>query len=365
MQDAERMPEAPEESAEDMEEEPKPSMKRRKTLVVAGCAVAVALAAGGIAFAATHQASQPDTPEAQASKTAATGDGKDAKGEETSVTVRVEAEGWAEDSTPVIVHVKGGKADSYRAVEPNADATLKLAPGDYELEWVSPINSDGSIYDTGDAAKVKVAEGGAKVSATFERIEAADATPEQVEAVLESIREAVEKGGSSIADGAAIVEKAEANAAKGGKVDGGKPAAEGKEARQEATGEQSNGTAGSNTNVPSNAGNSNGGGSSSAGNTAPTPAPEPAPAPQPQHQHSPRDVYRTETYVITPAQTTSRDYLLASDGSVFYDTTAGEYYCTINDLSYSIKTEVNTIPAVTGTHDVYDHTECSTCGARL
>lgn len=81
-------------------------------------------------------------------------------------------DGWTKDSTPAIAHITGSKDDKskdndtvdfYHAINATEDnhgtSTVTVPAGDYKIEFVSPVNTDGSayeIYDTGKATEVTV-----------------------------------------------------------------------------------------------------------------------------------------------------------------------------------------------------------------
>ena len=80
------------------------------------------------------------------------------------VTLNVTTDkGWDETSTPAIAHVKGADAatvevDFYHAVKPGSEgnkgtSVVTLAEGDYTVEFISPLNRDGSVYEMNDAEK--------------------------------------------------------------------------------------------------------------------------------------------------------------------------------------------------------------------
>ena len=71
------------------------------------------------------------------------------------ITINVTADkGWNKDSTPLIAHIisKEKKVDFYHAVSPDKDgskgtSTVELEEGKYTVEFVSPLNNDGSAYE--------------------------------------------------------------------------------------------------------------------------------------------------------------------------------------------------------------------------
>lgn len=146
--------------------------------------------------------------------------GQASENQESLVPVRfdVDAPGWNEASTPIIVHIVSddGEIDFYHAFYAGDDMTLGLAQGTYELSWITPINADGSMYSVGDAVTVDLGADGADVTLQFSPIAASAVTQTQVDAVLSQIADAVSMGdetlageaGSQIAHAAATCAKA-------------------------------------------------------------------------------------------------------------------------------------------------------------
>ena len=75
---------------------------------------------------------------------------------------------WTDKSSPVLVRMKNvdvtRKIDRYKALRPrkgkskSASITVKLPEGKYDVSYVSPINSDGSMYKTSKKTTVVVNE---------------------------------------------------------------------------------------------------------------------------------------------------------------------------------------------------------------
>lgn len=152
----------------------------------------------------------------------------DTKEEKTvDVAVSVTADkGWDEDSTPAIAHVVGEGVDFYHAVSPDAEgnkgtSTVTLEEGDYTVDFISPVNADGSAYelfDTGDAQTVTVdADSTDTLSVTCEmtRIPADKVTDEMLKGIVDQTKDAVENGDETLKGDAGkdILDKLEGNAA--------------------------------------------------------------------------------------------------------------------------------------------------------
>ncbi len=187
----------------------------KKKGVVAGIAAVVVVACIGCGIAAAGQQSQP----AQEGQATEQDEGQNGESAKHYVEVSIAAEGWDDNSSPMILHVVGTDADGnpvdfYHAFTAGGDMRLEIADGSYTLSWVSAINADGSIYKVPEAAELKVEGGAAKAESSFEQIPADQVTADDLNAVLDKVTEAVEKGDSTLAGdaGKAAVDKAVANA---------------------------------------------------------------------------------------------------------------------------------------------------------
>ena len=144
-----------------------------------------------------------------------------------AVTVQVTAdEGWNQNSTPAIVHIvsknKTGKLDFYHAVSPEEEgkkgtSAMELAEGAYTLEWISPINEDGSVYEIEqNPQEITIradSEGKAGMECFMKRIPAEEAPEEMVQELVNKIKTAVEKGDKTLSGeiGTAILETLDRN----------------------------------------------------------------------------------------------------------------------------------------------------------
>ena len=183
--------------------------RRKKAAIAAACAAAAALAVAGVAWAATHQARTLPADEPAGQEQAAQPEQR----AETELEAR--AEGWSESSTPAIAHVKGQGADFYHAMPANSAEKVEVpAQGGYEVEWISPVNADGSLYRA-PAKAAKAEAGGDKSSTGLELVPADQVTQADIDEVMDKISEAVSKGDSTLAGDAGrdLVDKAAANAA--------------------------------------------------------------------------------------------------------------------------------------------------------
>ena len=183
--------------------------RRKKAAIAAACAAAAALAVAGVAWAATHQARTLPADEPAGQEQAAQPE------QRAEIELEARAEGWSESSTPAIAHVKGQGADFYHAMPANSAEKVEVpAQGGYEVEWISPVNADGSLYRASSKA-AKAEAGGDKSSTGLELVPADQVTQADIDEVMDKISEAVSKGDSTLAGDAGrdLVDKAAANAA--------------------------------------------------------------------------------------------------------------------------------------------------------
>ena len=183
--------------------------RRKKAAIAAACAAAAALAVAGVAWAAAHQAQTLPADEPAGQEQAAQPE------QRAEIELEARAEGWSESSTPVIAHVKGQGADFYHAMPANSAEKVEVpAQGGYEVEWVSPVNADGSLYRA-PAKAAEAAAGGDKSSTSLELVPADQVTQADIDDVMDKISEAVSKGDSTLSGDAGrdLVDKAASNAA--------------------------------------------------------------------------------------------------------------------------------------------------------
>ena len=255
---------------------------------------------------------------AAASGALSTADKQDstAKAETADLVLNVTADtGWDANSTPAIAHITSDEVDFYHAVSPDADgnkgtSTVTFEEGDYTVDFISPVNSDGSAYelfDTGEAQTVTVdADATDTLSVTCEmtRIPADKVTDEMLKGIVDQTKDAVENGDETLKGDAGkdILDKLEGNVAENPNASD--------ETKQEVTdadkevdvdskpeattpsGDNGNtgdtGNANSNGNSGSSAGNSgsNGNGSSASGGSSSGSSSKPS---APAHTHSWKD----------------------------------------------------------------------------
>ena len=257
-----------------------------------------------------------------------------AKAETADLVLNVTADtGWDANSTPAIAHITSDEVDFYHAVSPDAEgnkgtSTVTLEEGDYTVNFISPVNADGSAYelfDTGEAQTVTVdADATDTLSVTCEmtRIPADKVTDEMLKGIVDQTKDAVENSDETLKGDAGkdILDKLEGNVAENPNASD--------ETKQEATdadkevdvdgqpeattpsGDNGNtsdtGNANSNGNNGSGAGNSdsNGNGSSASGGSSSGSSNKPS---APAHSHSWKDHTATKQ-VWVPNIVTVPDY---------------------------------------------------------
>lgn len=258
-----------------------------------------------------------------------------AKAETADLVLNVTADtGWDANSTPAIAHITSDEVDFYHAVSPDAEgnkgtSTVILEEGDYTVDFISPVNADGSAYelfDTGEAQTVTVdADATDTLSVTCEmtQIPADKVTDEMLKNIVDQTKDAVENGDETLKGDAGkdILDKLEGNVAENPNASD--------ETKQEATDadkevdvngkpeattpsgndDGNKGNAGnSNSNGASNAGNSgssnSGSGSSTSGGSSSGSSNKPS---APAHSHSWKDHTATKQ-VWVPNIVTVTDY---------------------------------------------------------
>lgn len=257
-----------------------------------------------------------------------------AKAETADLVLNVTADtGWDANSTPAIAHITSDEVDFYHAVSPDAEgnkgtSTVTLEEGDYTVDFISPVNADGSAYelfDTGEAQTVTVdADATDTLSVTCEMtcIPADKVTDEMLKGIVDQTKDAVENGDETLKGDAGkdILDKLEGNVANNPNASD--------ETKQEATdadkevdvdskpeattpsGNNGNtsdkGNAGNNGNSGSNAGNSGSNGNGSGTSSKPSGGSSSQPS-APAHSHSWKDHTATKQVWI-PNIVTVPDY---------------------------------------------------------
>lgn len=317
-----------------------------------------------------------------------------AKAETADLVLNVTADtGWDANSTPAIAHITSDEVDFYHAVSPDAEgnkgtSTVTLEEGDYTVDFISPVNSDGSAYelfDTGEAQTVTVdADATDTLSVTCEmtRIPADKVTDEMLKGIVDQTKDAVENGDETLKGDAGkdILDKLEGNVANNPNASD--------ETKQEATdadkevdvdskpeattpsGDNGNtsdkGNANSNGNSGSNAGNSGSNGNGSGTSSKPSGGSSSQPS-APAHSHSWKDHTATKqvwisNIVTVPDYETQQVfshylYVFSADGYSTTDINAVKAH-SVELAKQGLSTNYSNVPQYTEqTVQVGSHTE--------
>ncbi len=228
--------------------------RARNRAVAAGCAAAAALLIGGGAWAAASApAPMPVPADPPTAAALPSEDGGSQGTEPVAVALKVTAEGYTDQSSPLVAVVtgteaapagagsegadaaetqeQGAKVDFAHAVTPAevqaGSAAVELKPGTYTVSFVSPVNGDGSIYKVPAPVEVTVpapeeeAEGESKAEPETPRVEvkldpvpADQVTKEQLDEIKSDLADAVAKGDSTLSGdkGSSATDTADKNA---------------------------------------------------------------------------------------------------------------------------------------------------------
>lgn len=189
--------------------------KKKAVMAGLGGLLAIALIGGGVWYAASQKPEPKEpTPIEQTEKQ-----------EQQVIQLGAKADGWVKgESSPVIAHIvnKEEKVDYYHAYDANEQHSLGVpAEGEYEVSFISPVDKDGSIYEVPKASKVKaeVEDKDGKAAKTdlpfeFKPIAADKADADALNAIVESVGDAVKKGNETLtgANGTKVIELVKENA---------------------------------------------------------------------------------------------------------------------------------------------------------
>lgn len=327
---------------------------------------------------------------AAASGALSTADKQDstAKAETADLVLNVTADtGWDANSTPAIAHITSDEVDFYHAVSPDADgnkgtSTVTLEEGDYTVDFISPVNSDGSayeIYDTGKPVDVTVdadAEKAPSVDCPMTQIPADQVTDDMLQDIVDQTKDAVENGDETLKGDAGkdILDKLEGNVANNPNAPD--------ETKQEATDADkevdvdskpeattpsgNNGNADNNSNNGSNAGNSGSSNNGSGTSSKPSGGSSSQPS-APAHSHSWKDHTATKqvwvsNIVTVPDHETQQVfshylYVFSADGYSTTDINAVKAH-SVELAKQGLSTNYSNVPQYTEqTVQVGSHTE--------
>lgn len=134
------------------------------------------------------------------------------------MNIRITADkGWDEGSTPAIIHIAGENkenADIYYAVYPakgknEGTETITIEPGRYDIDVISPVNSDGSVYKISEkeGTEIDIKEDTEKVYTEFglTLIEPDDVTEDMLKEIASDIETSVGDDSIKNSDGKEIL----------------------------------------------------------------------------------------------------------------------------------------------------------------
>lgn len=194
-------------------------VKRRNVIIGAVAAIVVIAVAIGVCVAATRDTG--DTG-ADGENTAQTPD--DAASP--MLEVGVSADGYdPDDSTPVIIHITNGdgSVDYYHAYDANEPHGIEMEDaGDYGVTFISPVNKDGSIYETPDTVTIGTVDADdteddgddtADLAYDLTLIPADEVAEDDLEAIRDAVEQAVGNGDATLSGdaGAAILDTLDGN----------------------------------------------------------------------------------------------------------------------------------------------------------
>lgn len=384
----------------------------------AGAAVIVIMVLVSVsAAAASGVFSSIDTKEGKAEK----GQTESSEPDTTDIPLHITADqNWGEDSTPAIAHISGAddsnaSIDFYHAVLPGSEggqgtSSVSLEVGDYQIEFISPVNADGSVYETNGVQNITVnteTEDTTSVDCSLTQISADQVTDEMLQDIIDQTKEAIENGDETLKGdaGQAVLDKLEGNVANNPNAsDATKQDAadadtevnvyddpkatvstDDKDTNSKDTAQSTASDTGKGSSAPSSSTSGNASSSSSGSNSSSSQTSKPAHTHTWKNHTAKRWVSNWVTVVDTPAQTVqgARLYTQNSDGTW---TANGETYWFENgftsaDLAAIIKNKIKTegyignyqnvsksVPAVThqedqGHYEEYVDYQYCDCGA--
>jgi len=305
-----------------------------------------------------------------------------------AITINIKADrGWDKDSTPAIAHIKSRtdkKTDFYHAVKPGKDggtgmSEVELAEGTYTVEFVSPVNKDGSayeIYDTGKAQEITIkadSKEEIKIDCPMKQIPADKVTDEMVKEIVKKTQEAVEKGDSTLKGdaGKEVLGKLDKNVEANPNVsketkDKAEEGKENMETKTETKTEANKGQAEAAPKTDSQASTSNTGNTGNAGNSTPAKT-------EPVHvhewiAHTVADVQWVPNIVTVPDYATQTTYVIVCNcGATFTDNASHEAHAVAHVLAGEASnywTEAQTTTVQVGSH-TEDHGSYQQVGTKV
>jgi len=180
------------------------NMKKRTVLTMI---LAVTIISGILSGCGEKKASAKE-PSTKAEQLSITDNNKKKEITTDSVTINVLVDnGWDSDSTPAILHVTSDTVDFCHAITPDAEGgkgstTVSLANDTYTVEFISPLNHDGSayeIFDMGTAQEITVEYGKDMViDCEMTQIPADKVTDEMIQDIVKKTQDAIAKGDDTL-----------------------------------------------------------------------------------------------------------------------------------------------------------------------
>ena len=135
-----------------------------------------------------------------------------------AVAVKPTSTGWDENtSTPLIMHVdgedlSGASVSYYKAISAVDDSELNLAAGTYKIDFISPVNADGSIYEQPHGITLSKENEG-DIAVLMELVSPENVSQSMADDLIKQIGEAVAFGDETLsgARGKTLLNKAKAN----------------------------------------------------------------------------------------------------------------------------------------------------------
>lgn len=361
-----------------------------KRKVAIGAAVALVVAGLGLggAWATGAFTPKPETAKVEAGSGTNKKQVSDKAEPTVDWTVKIEAEGVTDDSSPLItryVCTEGAEegTEFYHATAAS-DAivgkdSVRLTEGTWEITAIPIINPDGSITTPSGGGEQAVPgdhKGSGSTDFTGETKPAEDVTQDDIDKVLDKVNDAVSKGDGTLTGDAGkdVVNKVTDNASKA-------PAAD-KEKVEEEKDAATDSAAKAEEKKADAVKPSTGSGSTASKSDS---KPSSGSTSKPSHEHTwqaqyrTEPVYTTETYTIVDQdaweeQVRVGSHFLFSDGHICYDSMEAMNYQFDTGCSYSVVDDYKTIrheavthqgtrQVQTGTKQVLTGYRCSGCGA--
>ena len=98
---------------------------------------------------------------------------------------------WDKQSTPLVTVLKNGKTEKAQLSNPESKNSFKVDKGKYDLSFISPVNSDGSIYKITDT-KLNANKKTVNVTVTAETVPADKVKVEDYKNILENLNTVIE-----------------------------------------------------------------------------------------------------------------------------------------------------------------------------